>query len=86
MSSGQFPPVPKVLLIRERCVEGAVIQPVNSHFCERWWGRFLNLHEYQSQKIFADFGVGVPKNLPAFSPEEAVQKASQCCERTKISS
>jgi len=23
------------------------------------------------------FGVGVPKNLPAFSPEEAVAKASE---------
>lgn len=39
--------------------------------------RFLNLHEYQAQQIFQKFGVGVPKNLPAFSPEEAVAKASE---------
>eukprot|EP00403_Amphidinium_massartii_P041441 CAMPEP_0178433698 /NCGR_PEP_ID=MMETSP0689_2-20121128/33043_1 /TAXON_ID=160604 /ORGANISM="Amphidinium massartii, Strain CS-259" /LENGTH=418 /DNA_ID=CAMNT_0020055741 /DNA_START=97 /DNA_END=1353 /DNA_ORIENTATION=+ len=39
--------------------------------------RFLNLHEYQSQKIFSDFGVGVPKNLPAFSVSEAAEKAKE---------
>mmetsp|Transcript_54370 Transcript_54370/g.100415 ORF Transcript_54370/g.100415 Transcript_54370/m.100415 type:complete len:419 (+) Transcript_54370:93-1349(+) len=39
--------------------------------------RFLNLHEYQSQKIFSDFGVGVPKNLPAFSVAEAAEKAKE---------
>eukprot|EP00913_Durusdinium_trenchii_P003835 g3552.t1 len=39
--------------------------------------RFLNLHEYQAQIIFQKFGVGVPKNLPAFSPEEAVEKANE---------
>eukprot|EP00403_Amphidinium_massartii_P028868 CAMPEP_0178402790 /NCGR_PEP_ID=MMETSP0689_2-20121128/17029_1 /TAXON_ID=160604 /ORGANISM="Amphidinium massartii, Strain CS-259" /LENGTH=424 /DNA_ID=CAMNT_0020023713 /DNA_START=115 /DNA_END=1389 /DNA_ORIENTATION=- len=39
--------------------------------------RFLNLHEYQSQKIFADFGVGVPKNIPAFSVAEAAEKAKE---------
>jgi len=38
--------------------------------------RFLNLHEYQAQKIFGDFGVGVPKNTPVFSVQEAVEKAS----------
>jgi len=37
--------------------------------------RFLNLHEYQAQIIFQKFGVGVPKNLPAFSVAEAVEKA-----------
>mmetsp|Transcript_116328 Transcript_116328/g.301560 ORF Transcript_116328/g.301560 Transcript_116328/m.301560 type:complete len:425 (-) Transcript_116328:326-1600(-) len=37
--------------------------------------RFLNLHEYQAQKIFGDFGVGVPKNEPVFSVQEAVEKA-----------
>jgi len=39
--------------------------------------RFLNLHEYQAQKIFGEFGVGVPKNLPAFSVAEAVEKAKE---------
>lgn len=37
--------------------------------------RFLNLHEYQAQKIFQDFGVSVPKNAPVFSVAEAVEKA-----------
>eukprot|EP00439_Symbiodinium_sp_Y106_P068349 s3560_g11.t1 len=39
--------------------------------------RFLNLHEYQAQIIFQKFGVGVPKNLPAFSVTEAVEKAKE---------
>jgi len=39
--------------------------------------RFLNLHEYQAQIIFQKFGVGVPKNLPAFSVAEAVEKAKE---------
>ncbi|CAK0878095.1 unnamed protein product [Prorocentrum cordatum] len=38
--------------------------------------RFLNLHEYQAQIIFQKYGVGVPKNLPAFSVPEAVEKAN----------
>eukprot|EP00928_Gymnodinium_smaydae_P036951 TRINITY_DN2573_c0_g1_i3.p1 TRINITY_DN2573_c0_g1~~TRINITY_DN2573_c0_g1_i3.p1 ORF type:complete len:427 (-),score=130.92 TRINITY_DN2573_c0_g1_i3:121-1401(-) len=36
--------------------------------------RFLNLHEYQAQKIFQQFGVTVPKNVPVFSVSEAVEK------------
>jgi len=39
--------------------------------------RFLNLHEYQAQIIFSKFGVGVPKNLPAFTVAEAVEKAGE---------
>merc|ERR1719482_118823 len=37
--------------------------------------RFLNIHEYQAQKLFTDYGVEVPKNYPAFSIKEAVEKA-----------
>merc|ERR1712190_556063 len=36
-----------------------------------------NLHEYQAQKIFGDSGVGVPKNEPVFSVQEAVNKAKE---------
>jgi succinyl-CoA synthetase beta subunit len=36
--------------------------------------RFLNLHEYQAQKIFQKFGVAVPQNTPVFSVAEAVEK------------
>jgi len=39
--------------------------------------RFLNLHEYQAQKIFQTYGVGVPKNEPAFSIAEAVEVANK---------
>jgi len=37
----------------------------------------LNLHEYQAQIIFGKYGVAVPKNLPAFSVAEAVEKAAE---------
>jgi succinyl-CoA synthetase beta subunit len=37
--------------------------------------RFLNIHEYQAQKLFTEYGVEVPKNYPAFSVAEAVEKA-----------
>merc|ERR1712151_1034423 len=32
---------------------------------------------YQAQIIFGKFGVGVPKNLPAFSVAEAVEKSNE---------
>lgn len=38
--------------------------------------RFLNLHEYQAQKIFEGHGVAVPKNTPVFSVKEAQEKAA----------
>lgn len=37
--------------------------------------RFLNLHEYQAQKIFQEYGVAVPANMPVFSVSEAAEKA-----------
>jgi len=36
--------------------------------------RYLNLHEYQAQKIFQQFGVTVPRNVPVFSVAEAAEK------------
>ena len=39
----------------------------------------MNLHEYQSKRIFADFGIPVPEGLPARTPTEAV-KAAQSLE------
>ena len=33
----------------------------------------MNIHEYQAKKLLSDFGVPVPKGLPAFSVEEAVK-------------
>ncbi|MDJ0910053.1 MAG: ADP-forming succinate--CoA ligase subunit beta [Woeseiaceae bacterium] len=37
----------------------------------------MNLHEYQSKGLFADFGIPVPKGIPAETPEAAVQAAQQ---------
>ncbi len=37
----------------------------------------MNLHEYQSKRLFADYGIPVPKGLPAASPKEAVAAASK---------
>ena len=32
----------------------------------------MNLHEYQSKRLFADYGIPVPRGIPAKSPNEAV--------------
>ena len=37
----------------------------------------MNLHEYQSKRLFADFGIPVPKGIPAKSPGEAVAAAKE---------
>ena len=35
----------------------------------------MNLHEYQSKGLFADYGIPVPKGIPADTPEAAEQAA-----------
>jgi len=35
------------------------------------------LHEYQAQKIFQEFGVGVPQNIPVFSVKEATERVNE---------
>jgi succinyl-CoA synthetase beta subunit len=37
----------------------------------------MNLHEYQSKRLFADYGIPVPKGIPAKSPNEAVDEAKE---------
>ena len=37
----------------------------------------MNLHEYQSKKIFADYGIAVPRGIPADSADAAVAAAEQ---------
>jgi succinyl-CoA synthetase beta subunit len=37
----------------------------------------VNLHEYQSKKLFADYGIPVPEGYPARSAEEAVAAAEK---------
>lgn len=37
----------------------------------------MNLHEYQSKRLFADFGIPVPKGIPAKSPDAAVKAAEE---------
>ena len=37
----------------------------------------MNLHEYQSKRLFADYGITVPKGIPAKSPNEAVDAAKE---------
>jgi len=32
----------------------------------------MNLHEYQSKKLFAEYGIPVPQGVPATTPDEAV--------------
>jgi succinyl-CoA synthetase beta subunit len=35
----------------------------------------MNLHEYQSKRLFADYGIAVPKGIPAKSSDQAVKAA-----------
>src|SRR3954470_15770272 len=37
----------------------------------------MNIHEYQAKAVLKEFGVPVPKGIPAFSVAEAVQAAEQ---------
>ncbi len=37
----------------------------------------MNLHEYQSKRLFADYRIPVPEGHPATSPEEAVEAAKK---------
>jgi succinyl-CoA synthetase beta subunit len=37
----------------------------------------MNLHEYQSKRLFADYGIPVPRGIPADSPDSAVKAAQE---------
>jgi len=37
----------------------------------------MNIHEYQAKQVLREFGVAVPKGIPAFTVEEAVAAAKQ---------
>jgi len=37
----------------------------------------MNLHEYQSKRLFADYGIPVPRGIPAMTVEEAVAAAEE---------
>jgi len=37
----------------------------------------MNLHEYQSKQLFADYGIAVPRGIPASSPAEAGRAAAE---------
>ena len=37
----------------------------------------MNLHEYQSKRLFADYGIPVPDGYPATTPDEAVGAAEK---------
>ena len=37
----------------------------------------MNLHEYQSKQLFAEYNIPVPRGLPAKTAEDAAQAAHQ---------
>ena len=37
----------------------------------------MNLHEYQSKRLFADYGIPVPRGIPAQSADDAVKAAEE---------
>ena len=42
---------------------------------ERTTNTTMNLHEYQSKRLFAEYGIPVPEGIPATTPEEAIDAA-----------
>ncbi len=38
----------------------------------------MNIHEYQAKAVLREFGISVPRGVPAFTVEEAVKGAKQC--------
>jgi succinyl-CoA synthetase beta subunit len=42
----------------------------------------MNIHEYQGKRIFAEYGIPVPKGVPAFTVPEAESAASELIEAT----
>jgi succinyl-CoA synthetase beta subunit len=40
-------------------------------------GPGMNLHEYQSKRLFADYGIAVPRGIPATSADEAAAAAEK---------
>src|SRR5437764_11868832 len=36
----------------------------------------MNIHEYQAKAVLREFGVAVPRGIPAFTAEEAVKAAT----------
>ena len=38
---------------------------------------FMKIHEYQGKEILRSFGVPVPRGIPAFTVQEAVEAAVQ---------
>ena len=37
----------------------------------------MNLHEYQSKRLFSEYGIPVPRGIPADSPKDAVKAAQE---------
>jgi len=37
----------------------------------------MNLHEYQSKRLFAEYGIPVPRGIPVETPDEAVKAAEE---------
>lgn len=60
--------MPTFMLVATTCEAG-----------ETWIGNRakMNLHEYQSKRLFADYGIPVPQGYPAATPDEAVEAAGK---------
>ena len=39
--------------------------------------RTMNIHEYQAKAVLREFGVPMPKGIPAFNVDEAVKAAKE---------
>jgi succinyl-CoA synthetase beta subunit len=52
-------------------------QTAKHPFRSKQTDKSMNLHEYQSKRLFADYGIPVPRGIPADSPKAAVKAAQE---------
>jgi len=52
-------------------------QSAENPFLGKKTEKSMNLHEYQSKRLFADYGIPVPRGIPADSPNDAVKAAQE---------
>ena len=52
-------------------------QSAENPFLGKQTEKSMNLHEYQSKRLFADYGIPVPRGIPADSPNDAVKAAQE---------
>jgi hypothetical protein len=62
---------------RTFCAPGRLRRPSSRRPIKQNEGPSMNLHEYQSKRLFAEYGIPVPKGIPATTADEAREAATK---------